>query len=142
MPSKKRRMLHNHRQWMARLPSLIESAEKGNFEAQHDLAAFYATDDLSGLKNELAAVKWYTKAAESGHAESQYDLGLMLLLGEGTEKDVMRGLWWMEQAVGNGCEYAAKVLSDVYGRGLYGVALDAEASAYWEERAGEFKGRI
>ena len=142
MPSKKRRMLINHEQEMAHLPRLIEAAERGDLDAQHDLAAFYATDELSGLKNEAEAVRWYARAAQRRHALSQYDLGFMLLLGEGTEKDVMKGLWWMEQAVANGCEYAAKVLSDVYGKGLYGVAKDAEASAYWEERAGGFKGRI
>jgi hypothetical protein len=111
-------MLNNHEKEMARLPSLIEAAERGDLDAQHDLAAFYATDELSGLKNEAEAVKWYTRAAEREHALSQYDLGFMLLLGEGTEKDVAKGLWWMEQAVANGWEYAARLLSDVYTRGF------------------------
>lgn len=142
MASKKRRMLNNNEQWLARLPSLIESAERGDLEAQHDLAAFYATDDLSGLKNEAEAIKWYARAAESGHAESQYDLAFMLILGEGTEKDVSKGLWWMEQAVANGWEYAASVLADVYGKGWWGVESDPEKAAYWDERTDDSKNRI
>lgn len=139
MVSKKRRMLNNHALFLDRLPLLINDAEKGNLEAQHDLGAFYATDDLSGFKNEAEAVKWYTSAAERGHAQSQYDLGFMLVLGEGTEKDVAKGLWWMEQAVANGWEYAALLLSDVYGKGLFGVEPDLDKAAYWNEQAGEFK---
>lgn len=127
MAGKKQRMLKNHARMISELPSLIEAAENGNLEAQHDLAAFYATDDLSGLKDEAEAVKWYTRAAEQGHAESQYDLGFMLILGEGVEKDVTKGLQGMEQAVANGSEYAAKVLSDIYAKGLYGATPNAES---------------
>ncbi len=135
-------MLKNHARIISELPSLIETAERGNLEAQHGLAAFYATEDLSELKDEAEAVRWYTKAAEQGHAESQYDLGFMLILGEGTEKDVAKGLWWMEQAVANGSHYAARVLSDMYGKGLYGVEPDAKRAAQWNEKAGEYKDRI
>jgi uncharacterized protein len=142
MPSKKRRMLNNRALELARLPKLKDAAERGDLDAQHDLAAFYATDELLGLKDEAEAVKWYSKAAERGHALSQYDLGFMLLLGEGTEKDVAKGLWWMEQSVANGWEYAAKLLSDVYTRGLFDVEPNLEKAAYWNERAGKFKDRI
>lgn len=113
----------------------MKAAEKGDLEAQHDLAAFYATDDSLGIKDEAEAVKWYTRAAERGHGPSQYDLGFMILLGEGTEKDVAKGLWWMEQAVANRWEYAARVLSEVYEKGLFGVVPDPERAAYWNEKA-------
>ena len=139
MVSKKRRMLDGQKLFLKELPSLIESAEKGNLDAQHELGAFYATDDFAGLKNEEEAVKWYTRAAEGGDALSQYDLGFMLVLGEGTEKDVAKGLWWMEQAVANGDEYAALLLADVYEKGLFGVEPDLDKAAYWNEQAGEYK---
>jgi len=132
-------MLDGQKLFLEKLPSLIKSAEEGNLDAQHELGAFYATDDFAGLKDEAEAVKWYTRAAEGGDALSQYDLGFMLVLGEGTEKDVAKGLWWMEQAVANGWEYAALLLSDVYGKGLFGVEPDSDKAAYWNEQAGEFK---
>ena len=142
MVSKKRRMLNNHQHFISNLPSLIAAAERGDLESQHDLAAFYATDDLSGYKDEAKAIEWYTRAAACGHGQSQYDLGFMLLLGEGTQKDVAKGLWLMEQAVANGWEYAARLLSDVYAKGLFSVESDSEKAAYWNERAGDFKDRI
>lgn len=134
MVGKKRRKLNNQQRFTANLSSLIAAAENGVLESQHDLAAFYATDDLCGFKDEVKAVEWYTRAAEAGHAESQYDLGFMLLLGEGTEKDVEMGLRWMKKAVAGGSVYAAKVLSDIYEKGLYGVGTNSVKAAYWSKR--------
>jgi TPR repeat protein len=142
MAGKKRRMLDNNQVLLSNLPKLIKAAEAGDPDAQHDLAAFYAIDDFAGLKNEAEAVKWYTLAAERGHGLSQYDLGFMLLLGEGTKKDVEKGIWWMEQAVENGWEYAARVLFDIYDKGLWGVEPNPEKAAYWNLKAGDFKDRI
>ena len=142
MAGKKHRRLDNNQSFLSNLPDLIEAAEAGDLSAQHNLAAFYATDDFAGQKNEAEAVRWYTRAAERGHALSQYDLGFMLCLGEGTGKDVAKGLWWMEQAVANGEPYAARLLSDVYAKGMFGVEPDPERAAYWNERAGKFKDRI
>ena len=138
MPSKKRRMQKKQ----PRMQSLLAAAEKGDLGAQHDVGACYATGDWDGPKDEVEAVKWYTRAAESGHAMSQYDLGFMLCLGEGAEKDVAKGLWWLEQAVANGDPYAARVLSDVHAKGMFGVTPDPERATYWNERAGDFKDRI
>jgi TPR repeat protein len=55
---------------------------------------------------------------------------------------VAKGLWWMEQSVVNGCEYAARLLSDVYTKGLFDVEPNPEKAAYWNERAGKYKDRI
>jgi TPR repeat protein len=141
MPGKNRRKLNNRALEAAHFQKVMKAAERGDLEAQHDLAAFYATDDSLGVKDEGEAVKWYTRAAERGHGQSQYDLGFMLLLGEGAEKDVAKGLWWLEQAVANGWEYAARLLSDVYEEGMFGVAPDREKAAYWDKKAGDFKDR-
>jgi TPR repeat protein len=73
---------------------------------------------------------------------SQYDLAFMLLLGEGTEKDVDKGVWWMEQAVKNGEICAARVLSDIYERGMFGIEADKEKAKYWGEKAGDYKDGI
>lgn len=70
MASKQRRKRENHAAKVMNLPALLKLVEKGNLQAQHDLAAFYATDDLSGLKDEATAFRYYKRAAESGHAES------------------------------------------------------------------------
>jgi uncharacterized protein len=135
MARRKRRTETNRDSFAAHLSSLAKAAEGGDLDAQHELAAFYATDDSLGMKDAAKAVEVYTRAAECGHAESQYDLGFMLLLGEGTKQDVAQGLWWTEQAVANGYAYAAKLLSDVYSRGLFGLEPDDGQAAFWGERA-------
>lgn len=135
MASKKGRAEINRDFFAARLPSLVKAAEGGDLEAQHDLAAFYATDESLGMRDAAKAVEWYTRAAGCGHAESQYDLGFMLLLGEGTGRDVAKGLWWTEQAVANGSAQAARLLSGVYGDGLFGLEADDGKAAFWGERA-------
>lgn len=121
------------------MSQMMKEAERGDLDAQHQVGACFATGDWDGPKDEVEAVKWYTKAAEAGHALSQYDLGFMLLFGEGTEKDTQRGLWWMEQAVKNGQENAAAVLTDIYKGGLFGVEPNPEHAARWNEKAGRFK---
>ena len=58
----------------------------------------YATGDWSGPKDLAEAARWYRLAAEKGEAESQYDLGFMLLLGEGGPKNTEEGVMWLERA--------------------------------------------
>lgn len=142
MPSQKHPRINSPALELAHFQRVKKAAERGDLNAQHDLAAFYATDESLEIRDEAEAVRWYAKAAEGGHGQSQYDLGFMLLLGEGTEKDVAKGLSFMEQAVSNGWEYAARLLSDVYAKGLFGIESDCEKAGYWNKRVGNFKDRI
>ena len=46
-------------------------------------------------KDNKAAVKWYTLAAEQGLADAQFNLGVMYANGTGVIKDnVYAHLWW------------------------------------------------
>src|SRR5947207_8110338 len=78
---------------------LLRAGELGSVNAQRQLGVMYATGDWSGPKDLAEAVRWYRLAAEKGNAESQYDLGFMLLLGEGGPKNIEDGLMWLERAV-------------------------------------------
>jgi TPR repeat protein len=109
----------------------------------HDVAARYATGEFPVSKDEgeAKAVELYREAAERGHALSQYDLGFMLILGEGTEKDEVKGLWWMEQAAANGCYIAARFLSDAYSNGYCGLEIDMEKASQWAKLERELKAK-
>src|ERR1700736_2530528 len=62
---------------------VLRAGQLGSVNAQRQLGVMYATGDWSGPKDLAEAARWYRLAAEKGNAESQYDLGFMLLLGEG-----------------------------------------------------------
>ena len=123
----------------AGLRSLIKRAEKGDLLAQCSLGTFYATDEEFGLKDEAKAVEWYTKAAEGSEPEAQYNLGLMIIIGEGTEKDLKKGIRLMEQAATNGYQLSAHVLSIIYREGMYGVKPSRLKAASWNKKSGPFR---
>ena len=65
---------------------LLKLAKKGDAIAQFDLAEAYRHG--RGVKQDYkSAVKWYTKASESGHKEAGYTLGELYLKGEGVKPD-------------------------------------------------------
>ena len=53
-----------------------------------------------------AAVAWYRRAAEAGHADAQYNLASMLAEGEGCERDLTAAREWLRRAIAGGYEYA------------------------------------
>eukprot|EP01088_Endostelium_zonatum_P000283 TRINITY_DN1049_c0_g2_i9.p1 TRINITY_DN1049_c0_g2~~TRINITY_DN1049_c0_g2_i9.p1 ORF type:complete len:472 (+),score=57.56 TRINITY_DN1049_c0_g2_i9:105-1520(+) len=62
------------------IAAIQHDAEQGNAQAQHDLACFYAYEhrqlQLPLQKDIGKAIEWWTKAAEQGHAEAQFKLGI------------------------------------------------------------------
>ena len=52
-------------------------------------------DGRGVVKNDTAAVKWYTKAAEQGNKAAQNNLGFMYAKGKGvTANNVKAHMWW------------------------------------------------
>jgi TPR repeat protein len=56
------------------------------------------------------ALKWYEKAAKLDHPVSQYDLGVMYLLGIGTAKNSRKAKRWLKEAYLNGIDKAKRLL--------------------------------
>ena len=63
--------------------------------------------------NYAEAVKWYSKAAEQGHAAAQSNLGLMYALGIGVPEDYVKAHMWFLISEANGDGTAAKDLANV-----------------------------
>lgn len=106
--------------------------------AQRSLGAAYATGDWTGPRDLVEAARWYRLAAEKGHAASQYDLGFMILLGEGEPKNIDEGLKWLKRAGEQGEFFAFRLLVDCYEDGFCGVPLDAAQAAIWRGRLEEY----
>jgi TPR repeat protein len=118
---------------------LLRAGRLGSVNAQRELGVLYATGDRSGPKDLGEAARWYRLAAEKGDAESQYDLGFMLLLGEGGPKNIEEGLMWLERAGELGEYKAFGLLVDCYRDGHWGVSLDQAKAALWRHRLEEYE---
>jgi clan AA aspartic protease (TIGR02281 family) len=58
-----------------------------------------------------AALSWYRKAADQGHAEAQYNLGVMYANGQGVAKDYVIAHMRLSLAAAKGYNGAAKALN-------------------------------
>jgi TPR repeat protein len=58
---------------------------------------------LTDLKQ---AFFWFKKSAEQGHADAQYNLGLMYFLGDGTSINKSQSAFWIRKSYENGVEAA------------------------------------
>ena len=58
-------------------------------------------------KDEAEAVRWYRLAADQGHAEAQYFLGIMYADGRGVSKDEAEAVRWYRLAGGPGSRLCA-----------------------------------
>ena len=120
---------------------LLRAGQLGSVNAQRELGVMYATGEWSGPKDLAEAARWYRLAAEKGHAESQYDLGFMLLLGEGGRKSVDEGLMWLDRAAEQEEYSAFRLLADCYENGYCDVPRDPAKAAQWRSRKEEWERR-
>ena len=113
---------------------LLKAGQMGSLEAQRDLGALFATGDWTGPRDVVRAAEWYRRAAERGHADAEYNLGFMYLLGEGVQTDPDEGLRWLRRSADQGGETAIRLLADLYRNGIYGVSADHVEARRWQER--------
>ena len=85
-------------------------------------------------QNEIdQAISWYKLAAENGHPEAQYGLGLLLLKNEDPQ-DRANGIYFLELAAYNGIIDAQTTLGITYFNGEK-VQKDLKKSAFWIKMA-------
>lgn len=118
------------------LESLTKKAESGDVIAQYELGAVFATGFLDS-EDLTQAFQWYMKAANQGHLEAKWNVGLMLVNGEGVAVDLKEGLRLIELAANENCYGACLFLSDAYRSSLYGMSKDNGKSNYWRKQAEE-----
>lgn len=110
-------------------------ALQGNPEAQYYLGAMSA-GGRGGPRDDVAAGRWFRKAAEQGHAESQYELGVLYAAGRGVPTNGDKAVSWWRKAAAQGHVDAMYDLGLAYERGT-GVPLDAREAAKWYRMAAD-----
>jgi len=108
---------------------------KGKAEDQFQLAHLLY-HGREGLKQDnVAAAKWWSKAAAQEHARAQCDLGRCYAEGEGVEQNHALAATWVSKAADQGDVRAQGHLGNLchWGKGV--EQDDALAVAWWEKAA-------
>ena len=93
----------------------------------------------SGMRSYMAkdytkALSFFAQAAEQGHADAQFNCGVMYYKGLGTAADKARALYWYEKAAEQGHAKAQFNCGVMYDDGD-GTATDKARALYWYEKA-------
>ena len=86
------------------------------------------------------ASRWFRRAAERGHAEAQYRLGLMYLNGQGVRQAYDASARWLREAADQGHALAQRDLAVLCFKGQ-GVPRDHAATVEWLKRAAGMRSR-
>ncbi len=87
------------------------AAEQGNVRAMHALAMLLSEGSLPGLNGKpdwTGALKWFRAAADLGHRDSQYNLGVIYARGLGVSADAAEAWKWLDLAARQGDEDSAR----------------------------------
>lgn len=111
-------------------------AEKGNVDAQYELAKiYYAGQDVP--QDLYEAKRWFAAAADKGHADAQYRLGNCYARGQGvTERNYNIAIRYYKMAANQGNADALFALGNCYAKGQ-GVTQDMGKANDYYKRAAE-----
>lgn len=119
----------------ADIPSdLLESAQNGKASSQYAVARAYELGKRVKSDNDKA-IEWYAKAADQGHLEAAYRLGLIYYKGVGGfDIDLKKAFYYISMAAEGGHKRSQAHLAQMYEDGD-GVEADEVLSDYWYEQA-------
>lgn len=102
----------------------LKALKKGNAEKQYILAREFA--ESRDEKDFIRACALFEAAANSGHKDAQYALGLLYYDGKRRERDWELAAAWFKLAAVNDVTEAYKYLGEIYRYGFYGAKEDVE----------------
>ena len=121
---------------MQTIDELLNLANKGDLDAQGELAVRYI-DGIGISKDEAKGRELLEKAANSGHARSQYNIGRCYLFGLwGSIKNERKGIDYLERSTGQRTTTAETLLGICYFDGI-GVAVDRKKAVDLYQRAAD-----
>jgi TPR repeat protein len=92
--------------WMAQ-------AEKGDAEAEYNVAECYLKGEGGVKQDERKAAEWYEKAANQGYVDAERAMGFVYRGGGGKAMNKVLSYMWFDLASKNGDEGAAELRNDV-----------------------------
>jgi uncharacterized protein len=125
------------RQGYARARVMLESDKWVNYaEARFGSAAPSGKPDGEGEAVTDEQIEEYTRKAEAGDVDAQYNLGIIYYHGEGVPRNFEEALIWFHRAAEQNDADAQYNLGFMYGRGE-GVKKDQNQSLSWFQKAAE-----
>ena len=114
----------------------MKAAKLGNAQAMFDLGYHCYNEGHGVEENEAETIRWIKSAAELGHDEGQFNLGICYLEGCGVKKDETEAIKWIKLAALQKNAEAQLVLGNLYYNGN-GVEEDKVEAAKWYKLAAE-----
>jgi TPR repeat protein len=110
----------------------LRQAREGDAASQYNIALAFMRDDPEWEieQDYPAALRWFTAAANQGHALAAYNLAIMYQLGEGTAKDDYQGFKWLLFAAEKNCGLGQKYVAAAYFYGQ-GCSRDLVRAHAW-----------
>ena len=96
-----------------------------------DEAKSYDLWVMAALRGHSNAFRFLETAANAGHAEGQYYLGLSYQNGIGTPADIKQALHWFHKAAEQNHVHAQCRIGILYNEGEYGIERDPEIAVQW-----------
>ena len=119
-------------------------ADQGTAWAQYTLGRAYENEQPGNQPDAIEAMKWYRKAADHGHTQAQFHLGLMYAYGRGGPENVAEAYFWVLLAKKSGVdpddyEGEYEMESIVREGGLLAKQLTSEQIIALNKRVAEWK---
>ena len=129
--------MSSHRMFILSLSILIMTTVKAATPTTDDSALLLQrADSLYRMGNFKQAVEVYQKAAETGNAEAQFDIGYAYYTGEGTERDYTTAAMWFKRSAKQKFAKALYNLAYCYMNGR-GVPRDYDKATSHQGRKAE-----
>jgi hypothetical protein len=115
--------------WADDTADIRKKAESGDAAAQFELAQYYVSEadkarsQRRALRDQKRAFDWYSRSAEQGFAEAQFNLGRMYVLGQGVDQNKSQGVDWQVKAAEQGLAEAQFEIGMQY---LSGAVLEQD----------------
>lgn len=91
---------------MSDLDYLVKCAKQGDADAQFALASCYKKGEHGLPQDEAAAFSWFLAAAQQGHVDAMFWVGIAYFDGKGVRQNGTEGLRWMTLAAQRGDQMA------------------------------------